>query len=385
VKTPPTLIFSGMIAGDPHQGGASWAVLQYLLGFQRLGWRVCFIEPISRTKLKPAGTSLAESDNARYFKSVMSDFGLASCSSLLLVESWETVGIKYELLSSITANAQVLINISGMLADPALFLPPPIRVYLDLDPAFVQIWNAQGIDMRFKHHTHFVTVGQAIGSPGCFVPTGDKQWLHTWPPVVLDHWPVATAAPSLGLTTVGNWRAYGSVSYRGKTLGQKVHSIRHVMDLPSKLKEPITVAMAIDPAEAMDLRTLQASGWKLIDPLSVAGTPHNYQAFLSNSKAEIGITKHGYVASACGWFSDRSVCYLATGRPVIAQDTGWSRFLPTGEGLFAFSSLDDAVNAVDTINRSEAPHGLAARRIAREFFDSDKVLRRLLAMIGAAS
>jgi hypothetical protein len=128
---------------------------------------------------------------------------------------------------------------------------------------------------------------------------------------------------------------------------------------------------------------LAANGWQLVDPANVATTPSSYQEFIQKSKAEFGIAKSGYVASCCGWFSDRSICYLASGRPVIAQDTGFTRFLPTGEGLFAFQTSEDVVAAVRALHADYGRHARAARAIAEEYFESDKVLTRLLQGIGA--
>ena len=184
-------MFSGMIAGDPGQGGAAWAVLQYLMGFKRLGWNVCFVEPVLQKKLQPAGAALEPSTNAEFFRKVMADFGLADSSALLLSGTRRTVGLPYESLLAQAKSSAVLFNVSGMLADPALFESVPVRVYLDLDPAFVQLWQTQGIDMRFAGHTHFVTVGQSIGRPQCSIPTCNIDWMHTLPPIVLDRWPVA--------------------------------------------------------------------------------------------------------------------------------------------------------------------------------------------------
>src|SRR4051812_42863752 len=144
-----TILFSGMIAADPRQGGATWAVLQYLLGFRRLGHDVWFVEPIKPTAVRPAGAALAESDNAAYFRDVVRRFGLADRAALLLDGTAETAGVPYAVLADVARRADVVVNVSGMLTDPALFGPPPARVYLDLDPAFVQMWQAvQGVDMR---------------------------------------------------------------------------------------------------------------------------------------------------------------------------------------------------------------------------------------------
>jgi hypothetical protein len=383
MKRRPIVIISGMIAADPHQGGAAWAVLQYLLGFKRLGWDVLFIEPLKPSKLLPAGSSLAESLNARYFSEVLSSFGLLESSALLLQGAQKTFGLDYHQLRSISADAQMLINISGMLTDPELIGRVPIRVYLDLDPAFIQIWHAQGTDMHFAGHTHFLTVGQLIGSPDCPVPTENRHWQHTLPPVVMSHWPPTDVEPTLGLTTVGNFRSYGKLDYQGLSLGLKAHSLRQFIDLPTRLGEPVNLAMEIHESEGRDLQSLLAGGWNLMDPRASAGTPRDYQHFIARSKAELGITKDGYIKSRSGWFSDRSACYLASGRPVIAQETGWSAALPTGAGLFAFATPEEAVAAVREINADPIKHRRAARAIAEDYFDSDRVLKRLLSMVGA--
>src|SRR5581483_453878 len=203
----------------------------------------------------------------------------------------------------------------------------PVRAYLDLDPGFNQVWSATGEDAGLDGHTHFVTVGQAIGSPECPVPTCGRSWIGTLPPVVLREWPAATWPPARdAFTTVGHWRSYGPVEYEGIRYGQRVHSFRELMELPRRGSARFEVALGIHPDERRDIEALEAHGWQLIDPMTVAPTPDRYREFVQGSKAEIGIAKGGYVASRCGWFSDRSAAYLASGRPVVAQDTGFPRF-----------------------------------------------------------
>jgi hypothetical protein len=377
-----TILLSGMIAADPNQGGATWAVLQYLLGFKQLGHEVYFIEPLKRSALRPFGAPLAHSINANYFRRVMSDFGLERMSVLLLED--QSVGLTYDQLCQVAQRADVLINISGMLTDEVLTEPIPLRVYLDFDPAFNQLWHAaEGIDRGFGEHTHFVTIGQAIGQRDCIVPTCGLDWITTLQPVVLEHWPVAERITCDALTTVGNWRSYGSIKYRGVFYGQRVHSLRKFMALPTKTQEKFLLALAIHPAESEDLRALAENGWQLLDPSEVVHTPYSYRSFIQGSKAEFGIAKSGYVEARCGWFSDRSICYLASGRPVIAQQTGFSHFLPVGEGLFAFETCDEVIASIDAINSNYANHSLAARAIAEEYFNSSKVLTKLLKSIGA--
>jgi hypothetical protein len=378
------ILLSGMIAAVPQQGGATWAVLQYLLGFKRLGHEVYFVQPLEEAELRPPDTLLAHSSHAAYFRQVMTDFGLEQNSALLLAGTQQTVGLPYAQLVQVAHRANVLVNISGMLDDKALTEPIPVRVYLDLDPAFNQLWHAaEGIDMGFANHSHFVTIGQGIGLPDCLVPTCGLSWITTPQPIVLAYWPVAEHITSNALTTVANWRGYGSIEHRGVFYGQKAHALRQFIDLPTLTKEQFMLALAIHPDEVKDLAALASNGWNLVNPLQVAHTPVSYQQFIQGSKAEFGIAKSGYVAARCGWFSDRSICYLASGRPVIAQETGFSRFLPSGEGLFAFTTSDDVLASIEALERDYPRHARAARSIAEEHFDSDKVLTRLLQRIGA--
>ena len=378
-----TIIVAGMIAADPHQGGATWAVLQYVLGLRQLGHEVYFIEPIAAEKLQPGGTDLSGSVNAAYFRSVMRQFALESHAALLLAGTAHTEGLPYHRLRSIAARSDCLINISGMLADAALTESIPVRVYLDLDPCFNQLWSAaEGINVGFDGHTHFVTIGTALGDADCAIPTCGRSWIATRQPVVLSEWPRAGRVAHDAFTTVANWRGYGSITYNRVFYGQKAHAWRRLIALPTQTHEQFLVALAIHPDETRDLASLSAHGWTLIDPAHVTSTPDRYRSFVQGSKGEIGVAKSGYATSRCGWFSDRSVCYLASGRPVVTQETGFSRFLPTGEGLFAFETTDQARAGVDAVARDYPRHSRAARAIAEEYFDSSRVLPQLLERVG---
>jgi hypothetical protein len=372
-----------MIAGDPGQGGAAWAVLQYVLGLKRLGHEVTLIEPLTRSAIRPAGAPLHCSKNAAYFRQVAAAFGLENNCSLVLEGSTDTIGLPYPELRTIAKKTTALLNVSGMLQREDLIGYIPVRIYLDLDPAFNQLWHAtQGIDMRFSAHNWFVTVGNALGEPECAIPTCGRQWIATFQPVLLEHCPPGNGVHYNGLTTVANWRGYGSIEYEGVLYGQKAHSLREFMDLPTKTSEKFILALAIHPDERRDLDALTHNGWDLLDPAQVADTPLKYRDFISASKAEFGIAKSGYVAARCGWFSDRSACYLACGRPVIAQETGFSKYLPCGAGLFSFSNQDEVLHAVEAVNADYPRHSRIARVIANEYFDSGKVLSRLMTAIG---
>jgi Glycosyl transferases group 1 len=386
VRDRLTILLSGMIAGDPGQGGATWAVLQYLLGFRQLGHRVLFVESIQDTSLSPNAVPLDRTCNAGYFRRVMEDFGFNSTSALLVAGTRQTFGLSYEHLRRIARSADVLINISGMLTDEELTADIPCRVYLDLDPAFNQLWHAlHGCEMRFSGHTHFATIGLAIGRSDCRVPACGLSWITTPQPLVLSSWPVVEHITHDALTTVGHWRSYGSIEHEGMLYGQKAHSLRRFITLPTLTEEKFMLALAIHPDERKDLPAIAANGWHLLDPAQVARCPASYQRFIQGSKAEFGIAKSGYVASRCGWFSDRSLCYLASGRPVLAQETGFSDYIPTGEGLFAFESTEDILAAIDELRANYARHARAARAIADGLFNSDRILSRLLDRIFSTS
>jgi len=377
------ILLSGMIAGDPHQGGATWAVLQYVLGLRSLGHDVCLVEPIAPASCRPEGAPLSATVNAAYFHDVMSRFDVKG--ALLRQDTHESVGLSYRDLLRASKNADVLINISGMLTDADLLAPIPTRVYLDLDPAFNQLWHeVQGIDVRFDGHTHFATVGCAIGTPECNVPACGRMWMPTLQPIVLSEWPMTTGDPGAAWRTIGNWRGYGSIEYGGVLYGQKAHSFRRFMTLPQRSRERFQPALSIHPAEVTDLDALRANGWDLVDPAAVAGTPDAYRTFIQRSKGELGIAKSGYVESKCGWFSDRSVCYLASGRPVVAENTGFDGYLPTGDGLFAFRTIEEAAGAIETASGDYERHCRAAREIAEAYFRSDVVLSALLERAGHA-
>jgi len=368
----PTVIVSGMIAATPGQGGASWAILQYLLGLRRLGCDVYFVEPVS----DPGGVS---AEVAEYCVRVMRTFRFDGHWALVSPAGGEPSGMSRTRLRDVARSADLLLNVAGMLTDRDVLERVPVRAYLDLDPVFTQLWNdADGVDMRFDAHTDFVTVSDAIGRPDSPIPDCGRDWLATLPPVVLEEWPVAGETETRAATTVGHWRSYGSIHHDGVQYGQKAHSLRALVDLPRRVPGRLALALAIDPGEDRDIAALNANGWELLDPAEVASTPDEYRRFVQGSWAELGLTKSGYVNARSGWFSDRSACYLASGRPVIAQDTGFDRRLPTGAGLLAFSTTDDAAAAIAELDRDYERHRAAAREIAVEHLDSDRVIGALL-------
>jgi len=376
------VLVSGRIASSPHQGGATWAVLQYLLGLRELGHDVWFVEAIPATQVGSA--ELACSVNAAYAEGILSRLGLGARWAVIAEGTTQTAGLPYPELAA--TRWDVHVNLSGCLRDAELTATIPVRIYVDLDPAFTQVWSAfDGHDLGLAGHSHFATVGSGIDTPSCPVPTGGRAWHHILPPVVLSRWTPAGAITRDAMTTVAHWRSYGSVECNGVAYGQRAHSFRAFFDLPRATHVALAPALAIDPGETDDLAALARGGWVLTDPAAVAGTPDTYREFVRASRGELSIAKSGYVASGSGWFSDRSACYLASGRPVVAQDTGFGRRLPTGEGLLAFSTPAEAVDALERVDADYARHAAAARRIATDELDAAAVLGDLLDHAGVGN
>jgi hypothetical protein len=363
------ILLAGMVAGNPRQGGATWAVLQYVAGLESLGHDVLLVEPL-------AASSLHRGPVADYFRSLpLRDGGAA----LIAQPGRETLGLSYAEVLRFAAQADLLLNISGMLRDERLLESIDVRAFLDLDPGFNQVWHAQGEDMGFDLHTHFLTVGGLVGTRDCPIPTCGRDWIATLPPVALEHWLLERERPRRdAFTTVGHWRSYGSLEHEGIYYGQRAHSLRQLIELPGRVAEDFQLALGIDPRELADLEALSRNGWQLLDPTRVAGTPAAYRDFVRGSKGELCVAKSGYVASRSGWFSDRSACYLATGRPVVAQETGFGERLPTGEGLLAFATIGEAAESVAEVAAHPDRHRAAARALAEEHLDARKVLPDLL-------
>jgi hypothetical protein len=203
-------------------------------------------------------------------------------------------------------------------------------------------------------------------------------------PVELGEWPFMVGNGKR-FTSVASWRgAFGPLEYGGRTYGLRVHEFRRFFELPALTSAPFEVALDIDEAEVEDLRRLKEHGWVLADPRVVAADPWRYRDYVQHSSAELMIAKNLYVDTRSGWFSDRSACYLASGRPVLAQDTGLEGLLPCGEGLVTFSSLEEAVAGVGEITGDYERHSRAARAIATEHFAAERVLQRLLDTLGVA-
>jgi hypothetical protein len=379
------IVLAGSLAQRPFIGGHTWFFLQYLLGLRRLGWDVLFVdrlEPEMCVGKNGEPSSFADSANLRYLSEVMERFGLAENWSLLHDGGREVAGVARDEVIERTARSAVLINVMGYLEDEEILGAAPLRVFLDIDPGFGQIWKALGLHDLFRGHDRFLTVGGRIGSEGCAVPTVGLDWIPIKPPVELAEWPAETQ-PGSRFTSVASWRgAFGPLEWEGRTLGLRVHEFRRFFELPERAPGEFELALDIHEAETDDLNALRHHGWKLADPRQAAGDPWRYRDYIRGSAAELMVAKNLYVETGSGWLSDRSACYLASGRPVLVQDTGLDGIVPTGEGLITFSTLEEAIAGAEEIQGEYERHSRAARELAEEHFAAERVLPRMLDRLG---
>jgi hypothetical protein len=313
----------------------------------------------------------------------MREVGLEHCWSLDRGDG-EHAGISRSAVLRFVGSADFLLNVMGFTTDEELLGAARLRVFLDTDPGFAQMWYALGLADLFAHHDAHVTIGERIGAADCGIPVCGRRWLTTPQPVVLDHWPPSAPADVARFTSVASWRgSYGPVDYRGRRYGLRAHEFRRFADLPHRAGGDFELALDIHPADGRDAQRLRDGGWSLVSPAAVASSLSDYRRYLQRSGAELMVAKGMYVDTRGGWMSERSLCYLASGRPVLAQDTGFACRYPTGDGLLAFSTLDEALAGVEAIRSSPARHGAAARALAEEHFASDRVLQRLVDRLGS--
>jgi hypothetical protein len=371
-----TLVVGGAIANKLLNGGEAWVRLSWIRGFQRLGFEVHFLEQID------PGASLE--DARAYFDRVMEQFGLTGSATLIVGDRETASGLSGEEALELAAEADLLVNISGNVRSQELLSRFTRRAYVDLDPGFTQFWHADGTGgARLDGHDVHFTVGENIGRPDCPIPTCGLEWKAVRAPAVFEDWPVAEGGDTDRFTTIGAWRGpFGPVHFGGHTYSLKVHEFRKVIELPRRSPQRFEIALDIHPGDERDREALEANGWRLVDPRATVPGPLEFREYVQGSGAEFSVAQGIYVETNSGWFSDRTVRYLASGRPVLVQDTGFSANLPVGEGLLTFTDLDGAVKGAERIAADYEHHRRAARAVAEAHFDSDTVLSRFLEEAG---
>jgi len=383
-------IVAGALANKPHNGGEAWVRASWAEGLRRLGFDVQFVEEIDPASCVDAGgnpCAVQDSANLSYFREVARRFGLQGAATLVCRQSGQSWGLQAAELRDLAADASLLVNISGHLTLPSFLDGSASRkAYVDLDPGFTQFWHAAGaLDGHLERHDAHFTVGQSVGRTGCPIPTNGLDWKPVRQPVVLESWPYTPSSAATRFTTVASWRGgYGPVSHEGVQYGLKVHEFRKMLPLPRLVSRRFEVALDIHPADAEDRARLHRHGWDVVDPHPRSESPDAFRKYVQGSDAEFSVAQGIYVETRSGWFSDRSVRYLAAGKPTLLQETGFSDHLPTGDGLIAYRTLDEAVSGAESIASEYEKHARAARSIAEEYFDSDRVLSDFVEVVGVA-
>ena len=379
------IIVSGAVASHPLCGaGNTWAFLQYVLGLRSLGFEVYYVEHLTADQCVDDDwnrVSFSSSANVRYFREIMNRFELTESSSLLEFNGSGSAGLDRVEVEKLAAEADLLINLSGHMHFSWILNSVRRRMYIDMDPGYTQIWHEQyGVDMNLRNHDIHVTVGLNLGEADCPFPTCGIQWHTTLPPVVLEHWSTAEI-PRHVYSTIAEWRGFSPVEWSGTWYNQKADEFKKIIELPRRVTVPLELCLFIH-ADDPDRAELEQNGWKLVHPRVHAASSDAYRDYITHSRGEFTAVKHGYAAGRTGWFSDRSACYLAAGRPVIMQDTGFARHLPTGSGLMTFNDIDSAASAIAKVERDYASQAAAAAAFARKYLDSNVVLPRLLQLAG---
>ncbi len=381
------LVLLGMMTRIPVSG-VVWQTVHYMLGFERLGYETYYVETHART---PAMLMEHEDDDgstraAEFISGVMDRFGFGDRWAFYgLHDDRRMFGMTRPQLRRLYDSAQLLINLHGGTEPLAELWETDRLVYLETDPVQLQLELAAGVPYTLdflQPHCAFFTFAENLGAPDSELPVSDRFPLRpTRQPVLVDMW-AGRGGAGERLTTVGNWRQpWRDVTFEGESLSWSKHQeFLRFMDLPSRTSQPIELALSSYTPE--DRQLLTDHGWHVRHALDFSTDADAYRDYIAGSRGEFTVAKEQNVRLRTGWFSDRSATYLAAGRPVISQETGFSNVLPTGEGLFGFDSTDEIVDAIDRINSDYARHSRAAEEIAREYFSHDVVLPRLLEEVG---
>jgi hypothetical protein len=374
----PLAVAVGFIGKLPL-AGMSLANLHEITGLQELGYKVHYVERLNTPNQCYDPSSNATTDDPSYALKYLDDllprFGIQRDSYSFIDRENRCHGSGWAALRAVLRRAAFVLT----MGDPTWFDELelcPRRAFVDADPLFTQVELLEGRDRvsALSHYNTLFTYGVRMGEKDCTIPSAGRMWLPARMAVATKFWNPTPAAAHLPITTLMNWTSGRDVVHDGRIYGYKNREFERFIDLPRRT--PKALAVAVGGNAPRD--RLRNHGWRLLDPLDTTLTLEAYHAFIAGSRADFGIAKHAYVASRSGWFSDRSTCYLARGRPVLHQDTGFGDWLPTGEGVFSFSDLDEVLEALDRLDTDYERHARAARGIAEEYFEASKVIGRML-------
>lgn len=391
-------IIVGGFLGLLPAGGVTWDYLQYPLGLTLMGHDVFYLEDTRLYPIyqKPGSNWNDSSSCIEHLQKLMEQFGFSDRWAYRDEASGLTYGMSEKQFNNICSTADVFINISCSTVMRDEYAVIPARVLIDSDPMFTQIQYAtqqsftpgqSKLKQLVDAHNYHFSFGENINDVDCKIPHCGISWHPTRQPVCLSYWkPVNAFRVPASFTTVMNWNAGKILEYRGEEWGQKDKEFQEIMSLPKQVPIALSIVMNQTTKEEKNSPTalLENNGWQVLNPEIAAGNWESYREFISQSYAEFSVAKQTYVKANTGWFSCRSACYLAAGKPVVTQDTGWSKNIPSGEGLFAFKDISSAKEAITEVIGNYRKHCIAAREIAASYFDSSIVLKKLLEGLSGA-
>jgi hypothetical protein len=382
------LVVLGTLASDPYAGMA-WMHMQIAVGLRRLGHDVSYVEATSAWPYDPIRQArVCDSDYAvTYLARVAASFGLGDCWAYrrsYFDNVW--LGPRGAVAEDLLVHADAVFNIAGSTYLTKEGLKIGRHVYFGTDPVRHELEFAKGdggARAFVDSYTDCVTYGENIGNPDCVIPPLPRLRSRTRQPILLDFW--YGGPPSRAeFTTVCNWRqTERDIEYQGEVYyWSKHHEFLKFIDVPRHIDQPIELAMPLHGLSSDERKLLESSGWRLTQADAFTTDPWAYREYVRTSRGEFTVAKDQNVRLRSGWFSERSACYLAAGRPVVTQDTGLSTVLPTGEGLFAFNTMEDILTAFEAIHADYDRQSRAARRIAEEYFRAETVLAKVVADLG---
>ncbi|HEX4355633.1 MAG TPA: hypothetical protein VHZ95_22055 [Polyangiales bacterium] len=380
------IIVSGILFWYPL-AGVTYQFLHYMLGLRRLGWDVYYIEDSGRWLYDPFNriiTGDAEPNVARVAPVLAAHGFEGKWAFRGAYPNGACYGMNEGQILQLYREADALLNVTGAQEIRDEHRVIPRRIFVESDPFGSQVKLFNG-DPKMRalldDHDTWFTFGENVGQSDCSVPI-DRTWLPTRQPIALELWEQNTNIDTDTYNTITTWHNDGkTVEYLGETYHwTKDREFVHYLELP-QLKSGVRFELATD-ADPAARALLEQHHWQIIDALTISGSVADYHAYISRARGEFTVARDQYVRPHTGWFSDRSASYLAASRPVITQETGFSKFLPTGRGLFGFRTREDILRAVDAIESDYPLHQRAAREIAREYFAADRVLASLLERAG---
>jgi hypothetical protein len=367
-----TVCLTAATLGYRQGGGHLWVHLNWALGLRALGCQIIWLEPIS-----PDTPAQKVQARVGAWKSRLERYDLAGCLALCSAtgEPLPRGAAEGCLDLEAAAQADLLLNLRYDLGEGVVgrFRRSAL---LDIDPGELQIWMSKGALHIVRHDSYF-SIGETVGQPGALFPDGGVNWQYTPPCVALDWWPPRRAASDAPFTTVAHWHdGWMDDDGEGYPDGKR-SAFKPFLDLPGRTTEPLELALDLEPGDKDQVK-LWSRGWRVRESWAVASTPWDYQRYIQDSRGEFSCAKQHCVRLQNAWVSDRTLCYLASGKPAVVQHTGASRFLPDAAGLFRFRTMDEAVRCLDTVAADYERQCRLARALAEEYFDAPNVVKRVL-------